>query len=231
MRGCVSDSVVGGTQRQPDRRWWCGIGALRRRAWCRAGTTGASSRRCAAIHAPTSTAYGPPELQQVRSLDLRRIPALEIDLASTAIGKDYPGSSIFASAPSGRAPAVARWLARCRGHRGRWPGVKPARSELRHEPGRRQVADLRLHRTADAAGCVRVPQLAGTSAYPAGSQLLPGCERHGSRASVGAWVSILACRDWRPRARWKMTLERHAVRRPLCSGQVTRIYVGNGSRY
>ncbi len=99
-----SESVVVGTQRQPDRRWYGAEPELymERRG---AGVDAMIGRIEQAVRSyPYATEYRVwpgPNSNTFTAWISRAVPELELDLPSTAIGKDYLGSSIFASAPSG----------------------------------------------------------------------------------------------------------------------------------
>jgi hypothetical protein len=99
-----SESVVVGTQRQPDRRWYGAEPELyvERRG---AGVDAMIGRIEQAVRSyPYTTEYRVwpgPNSNTFTAWISRAVPELELDLPSTAIGKDYLGSSIFASAPSG----------------------------------------------------------------------------------------------------------------------------------
>ena len=66
---------------------------------------GAGPRRPGAVAAPRRTSYRlcpGPNSKSFVAFVARQVPELVLDLPPTAIGKDYLGSSIVASAPSGR---------------------------------------------------------------------------------------------------------------------------------
>lgn len=99
-----SESAVVGTQRQPDRRWYGAEPELyvERRG---AGVDAMIERIEQAVrsypYAAEYRVWPGPNSNTFTAWISRAVPQLELDLPSTAIGKDYLGSSMFASAPSG----------------------------------------------------------------------------------------------------------------------------------
>jgi hypothetical protein len=99
-----SDSVVVGTQRQPDRRWYGAEPELyvERRG---EGVDAMIERIEQAVrsypYAAEYRVWPGPNSNTFTAWISRAVPELELDLPSTAIGKDYLGSTIFAAAPSG----------------------------------------------------------------------------------------------------------------------------------
>lgn len=100
-----SESVVVGTQRQPDRRWYGAEPELymERRG---AGVDAMIARIEQAVRSyPYDAEYRVwpgPNSNTFTAWISRAVPELELALPSTAIGKDYLGTSIFGSPPSGR---------------------------------------------------------------------------------------------------------------------------------
>jgi hypothetical protein len=99
-----SESVVVGAQRQPDRRWYGAEPQLyaERRG---AGVDAMIERIEQAVrtypYAAEYRVWPGPNSNTFTAWISRAVPELELDLPATAIGKDYLGGSIFATAPSG----------------------------------------------------------------------------------------------------------------------------------
>lgn len=99
-----SESVVVGTQRQPDRRWYGAepeLYAERRGAGVDAMIERIEQAVRSYPYAAEYRVWPGPNSNTFTAWISRAVPELELDLPSTAIGKDYLGSAIFASAPSG----------------------------------------------------------------------------------------------------------------------------------
>jgi hypothetical protein len=100
-----SPSVVVSSPRAPDRRWYGSEPELyaERRG---AGVDEMIGRIEQAVRAypyPAEYRVWPgPNSNTFTAWISRAVPELELDLPSTAIGKDYLGGSIFAAAPSGK---------------------------------------------------------------------------------------------------------------------------------
>jgi hypothetical protein len=99
-----AENVVVSTQRPPDRRWYGAEPELyvERRG---AGVDAMIERIQAAVrtypYAGQYRVWPGPNSNTFTAWISRAVPELELDLPSTAIGKDYLGGSIFATAPSG----------------------------------------------------------------------------------------------------------------------------------
>ena len=99
-----AESVVVVRTREPDGRWFGSSPSSTPRS---AGTgstssSSASTRPRASTRTRASTRVWPgPNSNTFTAWIARAVPELEVDLPATAIGKDYLGGSVFASAPSG----------------------------------------------------------------------------------------------------------------------------------
>ena len=99
-----SQNVVVAAQRQPDRRWYGAEPELyvERRG---AGVDAMIQRIEQAVrtypYADQYRVWPGPNSNTFTAWISRAVPELELDLPATAIGKDYLGSAIFATAPSG----------------------------------------------------------------------------------------------------------------------------------
>lgn len=100
-----SDSVVVVRNRAPDGRWFGSVPELYGEK--RGPDVDALIKRIDKAakdypYAKEYTLYPGPNSNTFTAWITRAVPELEADLPATAIGKDYLGSSIFSSAPSGR---------------------------------------------------------------------------------------------------------------------------------
>lgn len=99
-----SDSAVVVSARAPDARWYGSAPELladKRGAEVDALIDRIEAAVQAYPHAAEYRAWPGPNSNTFTAWILRRLPELEADLPPTAIGKDYLGDRIFASAPSG----------------------------------------------------------------------------------------------------------------------------------
>jgi len=99
-----SENVVVSAQRQPDRRWYGAepeLYAERRGAGVDAMIARIEQAVQAYPYAAEYRVWPGPNSNTFTAWISRAVPELELDLPATAIGKDYLGSSIFATAPSG----------------------------------------------------------------------------------------------------------------------------------
>ena len=99
-----SQSVVVSAQRQPDRRWYGAepeLYAERRGAGVDAMIARIEQAVQAYPYAAEYRVWPGPNSNTFTAWISRAVPELELDLPATAIGKDYLGSSILATAPSG----------------------------------------------------------------------------------------------------------------------------------
>jgi len=99
-----AESVVAVRTREPDGRWFGAMPELyvdRRGAGVDALIERIDKAAREYPYATEYTAWPGPNSNTFTAWVARAVPELEIDLPATAIGKDYLGRSVFASAPSG----------------------------------------------------------------------------------------------------------------------------------
>lgn len=99
-----SDSTLAIRERAPDARWYGNAPELlaeKRGAGVDALIARIDRAARAYPHAGEYTAWPGPNSNTFTAWVARAVPELEVDLPPTAIGKDYLGDRVFASAPSG----------------------------------------------------------------------------------------------------------------------------------
>ena len=100
-----SDSAVAVRNRAPDGRWFGSVPELyaEKRGPGVDALIGRIEKTVQEYpYAKEYTLYPGPNSNTFTAWIARAVPELEVDLPATAIGKDYLGSSIFSTAPSGR---------------------------------------------------------------------------------------------------------------------------------